>query len=51
MKILNEEEAKIYIKGPGHMIKMAAMPIYGKILKKFFSTESMDRFQETWHIA
>ena len=25
---------KIYINGPGHMTKMAAMPIYGKNLKK-----------------
>ena len=24
---------KIYILGPGHMKKMAAMPIYGKIIK------------------
>ena len=25
-----EGGAKVYIKGPGHMTKMAAMPIYGK---------------------
>ena len=25
---------KVYINGPGHMTKMAAMPIYGKNLKK-----------------
>ena len=25
---------KVYINGPGHMAKMAAMPIYGKNLKK-----------------
>ena len=30
--------------GPGHVIKIAAMPIYGKILKKSFSVELMDRF-------
>ena len=24
---------KVYIIGPGHMTKMAAMPIYGKIIK------------------
>ena len=29
-----EEETKVYINGPGHMTKMAAMPIYGKNLKK-----------------
>ena len=28
---------KIYSNGPGHMTKMAAMPIYGKNLKKIFS--------------
>ena len=27
---------KVYINGPGHMTKMAAMPIYGKNLKKSF---------------
>ena len=30
---------KIYINGPGHMTKMAAMPIYGKNLKKSSSPE------------
>ena len=31
-------ETKIYSNGPGHMTKMAAMPIYGNNLKKnFFS--------------
>ena len=25
---------KVYINGPGHMTKMAAMPIYGKNLQK-----------------
>ena len=29
-----EEGTKVYINGPGHMTKMAAMPIYGKNLKK-----------------
>ena len=32
-----EEGTKVYINGPGHMTKMAAMPIYGKNLKKIFS--------------
>ena len=27
-----EEGTKVYINGPGHMTKMAAMPIYGKNL-------------------
>ena len=26
----NEGETKVYKNGPGHMTKMAAMPIYGK---------------------
>ena len=30
---------KVYSNGPGHMTKMAAMPIYGKNLKKFYSPE------------
>ena len=29
-----EGEKKVYIYGPGHMTKMAAMPIYGKNLQK-----------------
>ena len=33
---------KVYSNGPGHMTKMAAMPIYGKNVKKSF-TESKDR--------
>ena len=28
---------KVYINGPGLMTKMAAMPVYGKNLKKSFS--------------
>ena len=33
-----EGGTKVYINGPGHMTKMAAMPIYGKnLLKIFFS--------------
>ena len=34
-----EGETKVYINGPGHMTKMAAMPIYGKNLKKSSSPE------------
>ena len=30
-------EKKVCSNGPGHMTKMAAMPIYGKNLKKIFS--------------
>ena len=31
-----EGRTKVCINGPGHMTKMAAMPIYGKNLKKIF---------------
>ena len=34
-----EGATKVYINGPGHMTKMAAMPIYGKNLKKSSSPE------------
>ena len=30
---------KVYTNGPGHMTKMAAMPIYGKNVKKISSPE------------
>ena len=34
-----EGGTKVYINGPGHMTKMATMPIYGKNLKKSSSPE------------
>ena len=34
-----EEGTKVCINGPGHMTKMATMPIYGKNLKKSSSSE------------
>ena len=34
-----EGGTKVYINGPGHMTKMAAMPIYGKKLKKTSTPE------------
>ena len=34
-----EGKTKVYINGPGHMTKMAVMPIYGKTLKKSSSPE------------
>ena len=34
-----EGATKVYINGPGHMTKMAAMPIYGKNLKNSSSPE------------
>ena len=35
----------MFINNPGHMIKMVAMPIYGKNLQKSSSPEPMDQFQ------
>ena len=37
-----ENGNEIYINELGHMIMMAAMPIYGKTLQKFSSLELMD---------
>ena len=34
---------KVYSNGPGHMTKMAAMPIYGKDLKKSSTPEPKGR--------
>ena len=34
-----EGGTKVYINDPGHMTKMAAMPIYDKNLKKYSSPE------------
>ena len=42
---------KVCINGPGHMTKMAAMPIYGKNLKKSSSPEPESYDLETWHVA
>ena len=36
-----EEGTKVYINGLGHMTKMAAMPVYGKNLKKISRTEGL----------
>ena len=33
---------KVYIFQPGHMTEIAAMPIYGKNLKKYSSQEALD---------
>ena len=45
-----EGGTKVYINGPGHMTKMAAMPIYGKNLKKS-SPEPEVLDLETWNVA
>ena len=40
---------KIYTIELGHMTKMAAMPIYGKNLKKSFSPEPIDQWP--WNLV
>ena len=40
----------MFINNPGHMIKMAAMPIYGKKPFKNLLNQWTD-FNETWHEA
>ena len=42
---------KIYTNELGHMIKMAAMPIYGKKLKKSSSPEAIDRWSWNLYVA
>ena len=45
------ERKFVQINGPGHMTKMAAMPIYGKNLKKLLlRNQKADDF-ETWYAA
>ena len=39
-----EGGTKVCINGPGHMTKMAAMPIFGKNLKKSYSPGPAGRF-------
>ena len=46
-----EGGTKVYINGPGHMTKMAAIPIYGKNLKNLLLQNQMSYDFETWHVA
>ena len=46
-----EGGTKVYINGPGHMTKMAAMPIYGKNPSKIFFSRTRADFHETWYVA
>ena len=42
----------MFINNPGHMIKMAAMPIYGKKpFKNLLLLNQWTDFNETWHEA
>ena len=46
-----ERGMKVCINGPGHMTKMAAMPIYGKNLKNLLLQNWRADFHETWYVA
>ena len=47
-----EGGTKVYINGPGHMTKMAAMPIYGKKTFKNLLLQNHKSYDlETWHVA
>ena len=46
-----EGGTKDYINGPGHMTKMATMPIYDKTLKNLLLQNQMPYDLETWHVA
>ena len=49
MKLLWDGETKVCSNGPGHMIKMAAMPIYGKNVKKSSTLELKGRWP--WNLV
>ena len=46
-----EGGTKVYINGPCHMNKMAAMPIYGKKLKNLLLQNQKSYDLETWHVT
>ena len=46
-----EGGTKVCINGPGHMTKMAAMPIYGKTFKNLLLQNQKSYDLETWHVA
>ena len=46
-----EGGTKVYINGPGHMTKMATMPIYCKTFKNLLLQNQMSYDLETWHVA
>ena len=49
MELLCDGGSKVCSNGPGHMTKMAAMPIYGKNLKKSYSLEPKGRWP--WNLV
>ena len=46
-----EGGTKVYMNGPGHMTKMATMPIYGKNLKNLLLQNQKPYDLESWHVA
>ena len=46
-----EGGTKVCINGPGHMTKIAAMPIYSKNLKNLLLQNRLADFHETWYVA
>ena len=46
-----DRETKVCSNGPGHIIKMAAMPIYGKNLKKSSPPEPKADDLQSWYAA
>ena len=51
MKPPGDGETKVCLNGPGHMTKMAAMPIYGKNLKTLLLRNQKSDDLETWYAA
>ena len=51
MELLWDGGTKVCSNGPGHMTKMAAMPIYGKNLKKFLLRNQKADDLETWYAS
>ena len=46
-----EGQTKVCINGPGHMTKMAAIPIYCKSLKNLLLQNQKFYDLDTWHVA
>ena len=42
---------QVYINDPGHLNKMAAEPISGKIFKSLLFQNQTSYYLETWHVA
>ena len=51
MKFPWDRGTKVCSNGPGHMPKMAAMPIYGKNLKNLLLRNQKADDLESWHAA